>query len=135
MQPSTNYDYFPQTKSICERQWTIDDVKYFLDSSARKLPYKQHKRTSRYVKKTTRIIKQLNEIPLEILAAIPSHEFYISSRDLLRDILDDWHSLTQLNEEEIDFVRNGVLLFKDLVNIVPDAVSYTHLTLPTKRIV
>ncbi|CAF1412820.1 unnamed protein product [Adineta ricciae] len=125
MQPSTNYDYFPQTKSICQRQWTIEDVKYFLDSSVRKLPYKPHKRTSRYVKKTTRIIKRLNEIPLEILLTIPSHEFYISSRNLLRDILDDWHSLMQLSEEEIDFVRNGVLLFKDLVDLIPDVSKLT----------
>jgi hypothetical protein len=97
------------------------ELKYFLDCSARNLRYKS-KRTNNYVNKLNDTVDELNHIPSNILSEIGSHKFYIILRNLIRDLLNDWYLLS--NDED-DLLRNSILFFNRLVNIVNDITKLT----------
>jgi len=100
------------------------ELEYILDRSARKLRYKS-KRSIDYVNKLNKILDQLNNIPSIILSDIPSHKFYITIRNIIRDLLMDWYSSKKLIDEEIYLLRNSILFFNRLVNIVNDITKLT----------
>jgi hypothetical protein len=71
------------------------------------------------------VIDELNSIPSNILANITEHKFYISIRNIIRDLLLDWHLSYKLTEDETYLLRNSILLFYRLVNIVNDVTKLT----------
>ncbi|CAF0925458.1 unnamed protein product [Adineta steineri] len=136
MQPSAKYDYctLPRIsgKTNYQSKW-IDfnimktnkyDLEYLLDRSARKLRYKS-KRTKEYVHKLNDVIIKLNGITFDTLVNIPSHIFYYSIRNIIRDLLLDWHFSSELTEEETYLLRNSILFFDRLVNIINDVTKLT----------
>jgi hypothetical protein len=99
----------------------LEELKYLLDRSARKLRYKST-RSIHYVNKLNDVLNHLNHIHPNILFEISSHKFYIILRNLIRDLLNNWYSLTN---EENEFLINSILFFNRLVNIVNDVTKLT----------
>ena len=100
------------------------ELENLLDRSARKLRYKP-KRTKDYVNKMNEVIEELNNISSKTLADMTSHKFYISIRNIIRDLLHDWYLSYKLTEEETYLLRNCILLFDRFVNIVNDVTKLT----------
>jgi hypothetical protein len=116
---------FYSTELISQSKW-IDkrELEYMLDRSTRKLRYKS-KRSIDYVNKFDKFLDEINSIPSMMLSDIPSHQFYITIRNLIRDILMDWYSSRKLIQEERYLLRNCILFLNRLVNIVHDITKLT----------
>lgn len=90
-------------------------VKYSLKNSKYKL-----ESTKKYLTKANEIIHEFNNIPSSILADLTSYEFFVSIRNLIRNILFNWYSSYKLNQEEAILLQNSILLLQNLVDIVQD---------------
>ncbi|CAF2529791.1 unnamed protein product [Rotaria sp. Silwood2] len=98
------------------------ELEHLLNYSASNLKYTS-KRQANYVHKMNETIDILNSIPLIILASITSHRFYISIRNITRDLLLDWYSSYELTEEEIYLLYNCIRFFHRLVNAIKDVTK------------
>ena len=58
-------------------------------------------------------------------------ETYLNENGVMRFNLNSPENLNALSENMMDLIQNGL----DKASLDKNAVSYTHLTLPTKRIV
>ena len=113
-----------QISSIPPMNFDEQELQYLLDRSARKLRYKS-KRSIHYVNKLNDRLDDLDAIPPHVFARITSHQFYITLRNLIRDLLTDWYSSQNLCDEEIDLLRNCILFLNRLVNVVDDVTKLT----------
>ena len=99
--------------------WTKQELQARLDRFARKRRYKA-KRSMAYVDKMNESIDELNDVPSSTLAELVAHPFYTVVRDLLRDLLLEWHSSLALNRDETYLLRTIVRLLGRLVKSATD---------------
>ncbi|CAF1053487.1 unnamed protein product [Rotaria sp. Silwood1] len=112
-----------RSKSIYSKSYKRE-LEDLLNYSIRNLKYTS-KRQTNYVNKMNETINILNSIPSFILSNITSHRFYISIRNIIRDILLDWYSSYILTQEEIYLLRNCIIFFYRLINSVKDITKLT----------
>lgn len=102
------------------------ELEYLLKYASHKLRYKS-KRSIHYINNFNEILDKLNNISSIILSEISSNKFYITLRDITRDLLIDWYSTQILTEEEIYLLRNSALFFNRLVDIIDDITKLKSL--------
>ena len=123
----------------------VDDLLYYRDRFDVPLTDEQVKNIEYYrPKEDSQEIKYLKERRLQLGGFIPERSSFAKSIKVPpKDIFDVMKQSTGTKEMSttMALVRMLTNLLRDknvspkLVPIIPDAVSYTHLTLPTKRIV
>jgi len=96
-----------------------DDFEYLLNYSSRKLRYKQ-KRSDRYVRRCNDLLDKLNNFPTTSLSKIPTHPFYITLRNLIRDLFIDWFFAKDLTDNEILFLKKSIYFFHSIVYAISD---------------
>ncbi|CAF2017157.1 unnamed protein product [Rotaria magnacalcarata] len=98
------------------------EIEYLSNHSACNLNLKSNQDTD-YVNITNQRIKELNRISSATLADIATNEFCVSIRNLIRNLLLDWHSSCKLSRDETNLLSNSIFLFNHLINSIQDVTK------------
>ncbi|CAM4877483.1 unnamed protein product [Rotaria socialis] len=98
------------------------EIEYLSNHSACNLNLKS-KQGIDYVNTTNQRIKELNCISSDTLADIATNEFCVSIRNLIRNLLLDWHSSCKLSQDETNLLSNSIFLLNHLINSIQDVTK------------